>query len=110
MSATNNIHFTAVLIKNEWATLMEEVEICRDGFDEECVEKSIREGFWSVVNTFDGDITYKGMDKNFATQRLYNKIDEQEYQELKEEMIDDNIWSEQAVNIDALMERLKIIR
>lgn len=50
---------TAVLIKSEWAGLMDDVELCRDGWDEEIVEKVVIEGFWSVVNGFDGDIEYK---------------------------------------------------
>jgi len=50
---------TAVLIKSEWDVLMGDVDICRDGFDEETVERIVTEGFWSVVNGFDGDIEYK---------------------------------------------------
>jgi len=75
----NTIHPTAELIKTEWNNLLKEIDECRDGFDDEEVEKSITEGFWSIVNTFDGDITYHNMNKTYATKLLYGVMDEEDF-------------------------------
>jgi len=75
---------TALLIRNEWNALMKEVSMYRDGFDDEPVDRCITEGFWSVVYTFDGDIIYKNMSKNFETQLLFGVITQAEYLEIIE--------------------------
>ena len=75
----NTIHPTAELIKTEWNNLLKEVDECRDGFDDEAVKESITEGFWSIVNTFDGDITYLNMNKSFSTRRLYDVMEEVDF-------------------------------
>ena len=100
---------TANLIKNEWLEIMRQVEICRRGFYEDYVNKSVSEGFWSVIDTFDGEISFKNMQKNWATKCLYNKIDATEYLLIKTEEIEDDNWSEKMVIVDSLLQRLNII-
>jgi len=100
---------TANLIKNEWLEIKRQVEISKSGFDDDIVNKSVSDGFWSVINAFDGDISYKNMHKNWATKCLYNTINATEYLQIKTEAIEDDNWSEKMVIVDGLLQRLNIV-
>jgi len=75
---------TALLIINEWAKIMVMVERDREAIDEEAIERCVNEGFWSIVNTYDGEIEYLNMKRRWRTRFLFGLIDEAEYRELAE--------------------------
>tara|TARA_R110000868_G_scaffold254851_1_gene511397 strand:+ start:238 stop:495 length:258 start_codon:yes stop_codon:yes gene_type:complete len=77
----SRINPVALLIQNKWREITSLAEEYREDFDEEEVDKSLELGFWSVVQSFCGDIELTpSFSINHKTRLLYGLIDEEEYQ------------------------------
>jgi hypothetical protein len=88
------------MIKNRWADLINEIELCRENFDEEEWNDGTENGFYGVVCACDGEIQLsENFRKNFATQVLYGVMDADEYDQLRDP-------DEYEIIVERLIERL----
>jgi len=110
-------HPTAIMIRDEYNELKNmATQLIDRCYPAEYIIMPIENGFWSLVDTLDGDIPYKNWGRNWATKMLYHnrEIDEdmnmpfaEEYEIIKREAIEDGNWVDKTLINDGLVQRLK---